>query len=302
MGFIYVDAGGGGLVNRLNCILNGIIAHHYTKRKIFVYWNDKHSSFQCALTEIYRAGDPSVLEIKEEIQFPEEDRYVLCDWPNDPLNAKLENSFNYAASTPEQFKTFCTSLPDSTHLIIRSPNTFLFDIPISVLLDEYHKLLVLRDDFKVLIQTFLQNNTFNTGIHLRLTEKIIINGYNMGMLNNDIQHILQQYPDRHFLICSDDHQVEDELIKVVPNSCHYPKVAALEKTIEDKPFIWFDSTKDYGYCENLIRGKQYSYDGFVDLYLLGCCNTIIGINTGGSTYNLLANWFAQNSIREKLFS
>ena len=304
MGHIYVDSNGAGPVNRFNCIFNAIVAHYYTKRKIIVHWNDRDVSCQCALTDIYSEGDSSVLHIQEDVVFPTENFYMITEWVNDPkcTTERPITSKNYTDFTAESFKSFCSSLPDSIDLIIRSPNVYPFDLSTAFLIDEFHRLLVLRDDFKKLIKNFLVAHNYELALHMRLTEKIIVNGYDINALTCDVENIKNTYPSQKILVCSDDPEIENKVVQMIPNSCHYEKIAHLEKLFEGKPYLWWDSNQPFGYVANLIRNKQYSFDGFVDLYLLGCSKKIVGINTGYSTYNILANWFSNHNIRDKYFT
>lgn len=302
MGFIYAMSNGGGIVNRLNTIINAIVLQQFFKRKVIVCWNDKDPSCEICLTEIYDQTNKNELEIQEYVNYDKENVYRFYDLNNDSHMINKKNVINLNDHNNDTMKTLSSTIPDNNDIVISAPNVYLFGHSIHFIITEFHRLLSPNENFKNTILSFLSQNEFQVGLHIRLTEKIIVNGYNMENFENDVNNIKNQYINSRILVCSDDPEIENKVVNMIPNSCHYPKTALLGKKVEDKPYLWWDTSLTYGYFDNLVRGKQYSFDGFVDLYLLGCCSKIVGINTGGSTYSLLANWFVENNIKNTLFS
>jgi len=297
MGYIYCSSNGGGIVNRLNCIFNAIVFQEILGRKIIVHWNDRHDSCHCSLTEVFTQTETNLLEIYEDVTFPTENYHLMVDWENDAHLAREANSVNFRHFNAETFREFLISTPDNIDFIIRTPNVYNFNVPMHYILEKFHTLLKFNDTFKDFIRGFLEREQFQVGLHIRLTEKIIVNNYNMDRFISELHTIKQHYNGVRLLVCSDDKDIEQLAVDTIGNCTHFVKNAKLEKKIEGKPFISWDDKEMNGYFENIIRNKEYSLDGFKDLYLLGCCEKIIGINTDGSTYTNFAKLLTQINIK-----
>lgn len=302
MGYIYCSSNGGGIVNRLNCIFNAIFFQEITGKKIVVHWNDRHDSCHCALTDIYTPTDTSKLEICEDVSFPTDDFYLMVDWENDEYLSREKNSINFRHFNQNTFIQFLNSHSETTNYIIRTPNVYNFHIPMHFILNRFHSLLKINDSFKSFIHDFIQSEQFQVGLHIRLTEKIIVNNYNMDNFTRELLTIKNAHENSRILVCSDDKDIEQIAVETIGNCTHYIKTAKLEKKIEGRPFITWDDQETHGYFENIVRNKEYSLDGFKDLYLLGSCEKIIGINTGGSTYTHLATLFTQIHVKDLFMS
>lgn len=294
MSCIYLNANGGGIANRLNLILNGLSLHKLTNKKVVCSWHDRHYTCRCKFSDIYKVEQNDIFELREEFNVVTKNYVLMIDFP--------EEGFPHGSVEPKQkifFKDLppVLDIPEDCDIIVRTPNLHDLGTPIPEIMRLFHSLVTFQPAFKEFISTFISKNPLDIGVHLRMTDKIFVNKYNIENFIHDLANVQDQYPGRSFFICSDDKEYEEKALSLLPNSFHYEKLTKIEKKMEDMPLVFKKEGEQYDTFENFVRNKEYSIDGFRDLYLLGCCNDIIGINHWGSTYYNFARYLIQANIR-----
>jgi hypothetical protein len=300
MTYIYVNAAGGGIANRLNSLLNAIALSKVTNKKVIAFWNNTHFSCECNFDDIFLLQQNDRLEIRKEVLIESNKYLILLDYIEDSYHLSSGapwNILNFKDLPEHHLIKYLQELPNDCDIVIRTPNLYSFGIPVQQTMRDFHTIAQFQPHFKGFIQQFLTSHTLDIGVHMRMTDKILHNKYNPEVFFSEVQRIKDQFPDRSFFICSDDTEYEEKALSILPNSLHYSKQTKLLKKIENAPLVFQKEGEYFNTFENFIRNKEYSIDGFRDLYLLGCCQQILGINTGGSTYSSYAKLLIESNIR-----
>jgi hypothetical protein len=300
MTYIYINAAGGGISNRLNTFINGLGLHKLLNKKVIAFWNDNHYSCKCNFEDIYLLSPNDVLEIRHDVKIETKKYILLIEYPDDKEvleNGELYDVVYFRDFLYEELIDYLKNLPSDCDIVVRASNTYGFGPSIHEMVKFFHKLVDFQPEFKKFIHDFIHTHELDVGIHMRMTDKIFVNRYNVEDFEKEVQRIRDTVKANGFFICSDDSEYEAKAMAILPNSFNYKKNTQIEKKIQDAPMVF---TKDGEYLntfENFIRNKDYSIDGFRDLYLLGCCTSILGINTSGSTFYAYAKILSDINLR-----
>jgi hypothetical protein len=123
------------------------------------------------------------------------------------------------------------------------------------------------------------------GVHIRLTDKKLLNDYSDESLEQDIVSTFSKLQDTTIFICSDDLTVETEIVSRFPNCIHFQKSHLLS----------MENNK-------ISRSKESCLEALIDFYIFCGCPKKYGINSNlhSSTFFQVSTLFQESFRRHYL--
>jgi len=267
----------GGISNRIFPIVSGIEFAKMTNRELYVYWPVDRAC-PAKFHDLYKTP----LNIVEE------------DFLNDLNDKSTEYHSKYMDSIENDFVFFqrsylmdkfkrnllsigSTIRDTNSENILFVSNNFLEIIPKQIN-EKKLKELKIADDCNTIVENFIKQEGINSntiGIHIRGTD---FKSYS----NNVIDKIRSLFTDneQRFYICSDDENIEKNIINIFHNVIYR----------KNKKFI----NNNFDTDSNISRGDVFTMkDSIIDLYLLGKTN--LKMYNNNSYYSLYAKILSDNN-------
>ena len=285
---IVVVASGGGLGNRLNAIFTGIALHFQTNLPISVLWNAT-TDFDCSFYDLF--------EYNKSIE-------VISQYPFYPFVAKEVSLGEYVLvaayyeSHPQPYvDVICSESLDAQldkiakyktkyAFAVHGPCMNTFGVPSSQIGNFFFNNFEPRKHIIAQVFDFLQLHKPNVSVHMRLTDKAVLNNYNTANVIKDLTNLnLPKSTTIKIFICSDDNEYEKLAITEVRNSCHVSKTESI--TYADPANIG-----------SIIRAHSTCIKAMVDFLIFTFCNQKFGINsTANSSTFFSCGQFLQEEFR-----
>ena len=254
----------GGLGNRLNSLIGGILTAKKLNLDIHVSWplnNWCRACFTDLFDFSFKTFDNN--DIHQVFEDNKNNYYAIhsnqINYPIPPQRKINPHNYNFSKSA----LYYCNLIPSSfsQKQVIEELNSFL-----------------IKPSILNRVNLFCSKNNINDqtkGIHLRKTD------FPGSLKDSQIfSHIMQNSND-NFFICSDDKETELSFSKLSNVSTH-SKNFYVSKLVEGN---WNHNHKDEqgrkAFC-NMDRSKHSVIDGFIDMLILSRTTPTIGEN--GSTY------------------
>lgn len=247
--FIFSD---GGLGNRLNSLLGGLIAAEITNSTPIICW-PINNWCGCDFKDLFET-DYEIRNDNIHTIFAEDQRHYLIH--DNQTSHKLINVYEHTLDNVYKLKNEFT---DIVYFHNKIPSYFS-----QQQIFENIKKLRIKADIKQATINFCKSHNVNKntkGIHLRKTD------HGRQLDSEQIFSQIQKDRKHGYFVCSDD-QATEEQFNTLKNVCVLPKTSYVEKLVDGDWHTKIADTEGRIFPYNVNRSAQSVIEAFADLLIL----------------------------------
>lgn len=249
----------GGLGNRLNSLLGGLMSADYTLSQPVICW-PINNWCGCNFSDLFATDLPVTNDNLHSIFLEDNRHYLIHDNQTDK---NLLNRYNHNLESLMALKHVTE---DIVYFHNKIPNYFSEDL-------FYEKLKHFKIKKSIIesVEKFCLENNINRqtkGVHLRKTD-------HGKQLDSDLLFSqIQSDRNSQYFVCSDDKDTEEHFDKLA-NVKVLPKTSYVEKLVEGSWTASIKDTEGRNFSYNVNRSTQSVVEAFADLLILSRTNIII---------------------------
>lgn len=254
--FVFSD---GGLGNRLNSLIGGLMSADYTSSQPIICW-PINNWCGCNFDDLYSTNLVVTNDNLHSVFLEDNRHYIIHDNQTDK---KLINQYYHSLESLDKLKN---TSEDIVYFHNKIPNYFTENL----FYEKLKNFKIKKNIIEVVDKFCIENNiTRQTkGVHLRKTD-------HGKQLDSDLVFSqIEADKNNQYFICSDDKDTED-YFNTLPNVRVLPKTSYVEKLVDG---AWTTSIKDTEgrtFSYNVNRSTQSVIEAFADLLILSRTNIII---------------------------
>lgn len=249
----------GGLGNRLNSLVGGLVAADVTNSTPVICW-PINNWCGCTFDDLYQTN---MFVTNDNIHsvFVEDDRTYIIH--QNQIEKNLKNVHEHSL---EILKSLSSSETDIVYYHNKLPSYFTNEQIINSL-----KKFKIQESILTVVQNFCSTNGIDKktkGVHLRKTD------HGKQLDSNEIFNQIEKDRKTKYFVCSDDEATEKEFSRL-KNVLVLPKTTYVEKLTEGDWTTKIKDTEGRVFPYNVNRSAQSVIEAFADLLILSRTNIII---------------------------
>lgn len=274
--FIFTD---GGLGNRLNSLVGGLITAEITNSSPVICW-PTNNWCGCLFEDLYLSSLPVTQNNLHSVFLDDDRNYLIHE---NQSGRSLKNVFSHSTKALNHLRNADT---DIVYYHNRIPDFYNAEKVLN-----YLKTLKIKESILSVAEDFCDSNAITRatkGVHIRKTD------FGNQLDSTKIFHLVKRDRISRYFVCSDDESAEKEF-SALENVITFPKKNYVEKLVDGGWTAKISDTEGRIFSYNVSRSRQSVIEAFADMLILSRTRIVLGNKSS-------FKWWEKTKIKSSFLS